>query len=157
VIAAAINKYVYITLHETFAQEIIVKYSKMEVVQRPEEVKHPIVREALKLVGVDEHPHLEITSMSDILEGTGLGSSGSFTTALLRALHCLKRNSVSARELAEQACHIELDLLGEPIGKKDQYLAAIGGLTYFTYCPDGQVKYEPLRLSTETLNTLEDN
>jgi D-glycero-alpha-D-manno-heptose-7-phosphate kinase len=157
VIAAAINKYVYITLHETFAEEIIVKYSKMEVVQAADEIKHPIVREALKLVGVDGHPHLEITSMSDIPAGTGLGSSGSFTTALLRALHCLRRNSVPARELAEQACHIELDLLGEPIGKQDQYIAAIGGVTCFTYHPDGRVDFEPLRLSVETLNTLEDN
>ncbi len=157
VIAAAINKYVYITLHETFAEEIIVKYSKMEVVQSPDEIKHPIVREALKLVGVNGHPHLEITSMSDIPAGTGLGSSGSFTTALLRALHCLRRHSVPAREIADQACHIELDLLGEPIGKQDQYIAAIGGLTCFTYHPDGRVDFEPLRLSQETLNTLEDN
>ncbi len=157
VIAAAINKYVYITLHETFAEEIIVKYSKMEVVQAAEEIKHPIVREALKLVALDGHPHLEITSMSDIPAGTGLGSSGSFTTALLRALHCLRRNSVPARELAEQACHIELDLLGEPIGKQDQYIAAIGGITCFTYQPDGRVDFEPLRLSAETLHTLEDN
>ncbi|MGA3017605.1 MAG: galactokinase, partial [Bryobacteraceae bacterium] len=156
-ISAAINKYVYITLHETFSEEIIVKYSKMGTVQTPEEIKHPIVREALKLVGTDEHPHLEITSMSDIPAGTGLGSSGSFTTALLRALHCLKKNSVPARELAEQACHIELDILGEPIGKQDQYIAAIGGITCFTFQPDGHVAVEPLRLAPETLHTLEDN
>jgi D-glycero-alpha-D-manno-heptose-7-phosphate kinase len=157
VISAAINKYVYITLHETFAEEIIVKYSKMEVVLTPAEIKHPIVREALQLVGIDAHPHLEITSMSDIPAGTGLGSSGSFTTALLRALHCLKKNSVPARDLAEEACHIELELLGEPIGKQDQYIAAIGGITCFTFHPDGHVDVAPLRLSPETLNTLEDN
>jgi D-glycero-alpha-D-manno-heptose-7-phosphate kinase len=157
VISAAINKYVYITLHETFAEEIIVKYSKMEVVHSPDEIKHPIVREALKLVGIDGQPHLEITSMSDIPSGTGLGSSGSFTTALLRALHCLKKNSIPARDLAEQACHIELELLGEPIGKQDQYIAAIGGITCFTFNSDGHVGVEPLRLSAETLNTLEDN
>jgi D-glycero-alpha-D-manno-heptose-7-phosphate kinase len=157
VISAAINKYVYITLHESFSEGIIVKYSKMETAQTPEEIKHPIVREALKLVGTDEHPHLEITSMSDIPAGTGLGSSGSFTTALLRALHCLKKNSVPARDLAEQACHIELELLGEPIGKQDQYSAAIGGITCFTFQPDGQVQVEPLRLAPETLHTLEDN
>lgn len=157
VISAAINKYVYITLHETFAEEIIVKYSKMEVVRTPEEIKHPIVREALKLVGIDGHPHLEITSMSDIPAGTGLGSSGSFTTALLRALHALRRNSVQARDLAEQACHIEIELLGEPIGKQDQYIASIGGLTCLTFHPDGQVGVEPLRLAAETLHTLEDN
>ena len=100
VISAAIDKYVYITLHDTFAQEVIVKYSKMEVVASAEEVKHPIVREALKLVQVGT-PHLEITSMADIPAGTGLGSSGSFTTALLRALHTMKKNYISRQELAE--------------------------------------------------------
>ncbi len=156
-VAAAINKYVYITLHETFAERILIKYSKMEDVQRVEDIQHPIFREALKLVGIDQNPHLEITSMSDIPSGTGLGSSGSFTTALLRALHCLKKNSVSARELAEQACHIELDLLKEPIGKQDQYIAAFGGITCFTFHPDGRVDAEPLRLGAETLHNLEDN
>jgi D-glycero-alpha-D-manno-heptose-7-phosphate kinase len=147
-IAAAINKYVYITIHEPFAQEIIIKYSKLETVKSADEVKHPIVREALRLVGMDDHPHLEIT---------GLGSSGSFTTALLRALHCLKKKSVPARELAELACYIELERLGEPIGKQDQYIAAIGGLSCFTFQPDGRVDIEPLRLSRESLHTLEDN
>jgi D-glycero-alpha-D-manno-heptose-7-phosphate kinase len=156
-IAAAINKYVYINLHEPFSEEIIVKYSKLETARTADEVKHPIVREALKLVGIDEHPHLEIASMADIPAGTGLGSSGSFTTALLRALHCMKKNSVPARELAEQACHIELGRLQEPIGKQDQYIAAIGGLTCFTFHPDGRVDIEPLRLDRETLHTLEDN
>ena len=157
VISAAINKYVYITLHETFSEEIIVKYSKMETVQTPGEIKHPIVREALKLVGTDEHPHLEITSMSDIPAGTGLGSSGSFTTALLRALHCLKRNSVPARELAEQACHIELELLGEPIGKQDQYIAAYGGVCQFTFRKDESVDVKPFRRSPELFHGLSRN
>jgi D-glycero-alpha-D-manno-heptose-7-phosphate kinase len=156
-IAAAINKYVYITLHEPFSEEIIVKYSKLETVKSAAEIKHPIVREALQLVGIDLHPHLEIASMADIPAGTGLGSSGSFTTALLRALHCLKRQSVPARELAEQACHIELERLAEPIGKQDQYIAAVGGLTCFTFHPDGSVDIEPLRLAPESLHTLEDN
>ena len=105
------------------------------------------MREALRLVGIESDPHLEITSMADIPAGTGLGSSGSFTTALLRALHCLKKNSVPPRELAEQACHIEIDLLGEPIGKQDQYIAAFGGITCFTFHPDGRVDVEPLRIS----------
>jgi len=129
----------------------------MEVVDTPSEIKHPIVREALKLTGFDDHPHLEITSMSDIPAGTGLGSSGSFTTALLRALNWLKKNTVTPRELAEQACHIELDLLKEPIGKQDQYIAAFGGIMCFTFHPDGHVDAEPLRLSAETLSNLEDN
>jgi D-glycero-alpha-D-manno-heptose-7-phosphate kinase len=156
VISAAIDKYVYITLHETFAQEVIVKYSKMEVVQSPEDIKHPIVREALKLVQVGT-PRLEITSMSDIPAGTGLGSSGSFTTALLRALHTMKKNYVSRQELAEQACHIELDLLGEPIGKQDQYIASFGGITSFRFLPDDTVEVSPLQLDPETLHNLEDN
>jgi len=155
-IAAAIDKYVYITLHETFQEAIIVKYSKMELVQSAAEINHPIVREALKLVGV-QHPHLEITSMSDIPAGTGLGSSGSFTTALLRALHMLRNDQVSPRELAEEACHIELNILGEPIGKQDQYIAAFGGITSFCFRQDGTVDVQPLRLQTETLHNLEDN
>ncbi len=156
VISAAIDKYVYITLHETFAEEVIVKYSKMEIVKSPEEVKHPIVREALRLMQVTS-PHLEITSMSDIPAGTGLGSSGSFTTALLRALHTMKKNFISRQDLAEQACHIELDLLGEPIGKQDQYIASFGGITCFSFQPDGAVAVEPLQMESETLRNLEDN
>ena len=157
VISAAINKYVYITLHESFREGIIVRYSSMESEPTLETIKHPIVREALRLVGIQNHPHLEITSMADIPAGTGLGSSGSFTTALLRALHCLKKNYLPARELAEQACRIELDILGEPIGKQDQYIAAVGGITCFTFSPDGSAGIEPLRLAPETLATLEDN
>jgi D-glycero-alpha-D-manno-heptose-7-phosphate kinase len=155
-IAGAIDKYVYITLHETFVPEIIVRYSKMEVVATAEEVRHPIVREALRLIPVED-PHFELTSMSDIPAGTGLGSSGSFTTALLSALHAYRRNHVSMRELAEQACHIEIDRLGEPIGKQDQYIAAFGGITAFTFHPDGRVDVEPLRLAPATMHQLEDN
>jgi D-glycero-alpha-D-manno-heptose-7-phosphate kinase len=154
-IAGAIDKYVYITLHETFVPEIIVRYSKMEVVARAEEIRHPIVREALRLIPIED-PHIELTSMSDIPAGTGLGSSGSFTTALLCALHTYRRNHVTQRELAEQACHIEIDLLGEPIGKQDQYIAAFGGITAFTFQPDGQVDAEPLRLPPAILHRLED-
>jgi D-glycero-alpha-D-manno-heptose-7-phosphate kinase len=154
--AAAIDKYVYITLHETFGEGLIVKYSKMEVVRSVEELAHPIVREALNLVGVGT-PHLEIVSMSDIPAGSGLGSSGSFTTALLRALHTLKRNLVTRQQLAEQACHIEIGLLGEPIGKQDQYIASFGGITCFRFLPDDSVEVEPLKLHPETLCNLEDN
>jgi len=156
VISAAIDKYVYITLHETFVPEVIVKYSKMEVVSRAEDVKHPIVREALKLVDLGV-PHLEIASMSDIPAGSGLGSSGSFTTALLRALYSMKRDSVGRHKLAEQACHIELDLVGEPIGKQDQYIASFGGITCFEFQPDDSVTVKPLQLDPMTLHNLEDN
>jgi D-glycero-alpha-D-manno-heptose-7-phosphate kinase len=155
-IAAAIDKYVYITLHQTFVEELIVKYSKLERVGCADDVQHPIIREALRLIGIDG-PYLELTSMADIPAGTGLGSSGSFTTALLKALHTYKKNLVHPRELAEQACHIELDLLGEPIGKQDQYIAAYGGLTCFQFLPNDQVEAWPLKIDTETLYNLEDN
>jgi D-glycero-alpha-D-manno-heptose-7-phosphate kinase len=155
-VAAAIDKYVYITKHRTFQPEIIVKYSKLERVQTVDQIEHPIIREALKLVGITD-PHLELTSMADIPGGTGLGSSGSFTTALLKALHAFKKNLVSPVELAEQACDIELNKLGEPIGKQDQYIAAIGGITAFTFHPDGRVEYRPCNISEETLFNLEDN
>ncbi len=136
VISAAIDKYVYITLHETFAQELIIKYSKMELVRSVDEVRHPIVREALRLAEIED-PHLEIVSMSDIPAGTGLGSSGSFTIALLRALHAWKKRVVPPQELAEQACHIEIDVLREPVGKQDQYIACFGGITCLEFRPDG--------------------
>jgi D-glycero-alpha-D-manno-heptose-7-phosphate kinase len=155
-IAAAIDKYVYITVHQTFVPELIVKYSKMERVMTADEIQHPLVREAIKLTGVKPNG-MEIASMADIPSGTGLGSSGSFTTALLRALHAHNKNLIHPRELAEQACHIELDLLKEPIGKQDQYIAAFGGLTCFRFHTNGQVEAWPLKLSKETLYNLEDN
>ncbi|MGA2444128.1 MAG: galactokinase [Opitutaceae bacterium] len=156
IVAAAVDKYVYITQHRTFQEEIIVKYSKLERVSAVDQIEHPIVREALKLVGITD-PHLELTSMADIPGGTGLGSSGSFTTALLKALHAYKKNLLSPAELAEQACDIEIKRLGEPIGKQDQYIAAIGGITAFTFRQDGRVEFRPVRLSEETLFNLEDN
>jgi D-glycero-alpha-D-manno-heptose-7-phosphate kinase len=156
VIAAAIDKCVYITLHQTFEQELIVKYSRMEHVQSVHEVQHPLIREALRLTDIGV-PRLEITSMADIPAGTGLGSSGSFTTALLRALHALKKNLIPPKELAEQACHIEIDLLREPVGKQDQYIAAFGGLTCFRFLPNDQVEVWPLKIDTDALYTLEDN
>src|SRR5580700_9609440 len=155
-IAAAIDKYVYITLHRTFVDELIVKYSKLERVKRVDEIEHPLIREALQLVGVNA-PYLEITSMADIPAGTGLGSSGSFTTALLKGLHALRKNLIHPAELAEQACEIEINRLGEPIGKQDQYIAAYGGITCFKFMPDGRVDAWPLKVSEETLYNLEDN
>lgn len=154
--AAAIDKYVYITLHQTFIEELIIKYSKLERVKTIDEVEHPIIREALKQVGINKL-QLEITSMADIPAGTGLGSSGSFTTALLKALHTLQKNLIHPRELAEQACHIELELLKEPIGKQDQYIAAYGGITCFQFLPNDRVEAAPLKLNQETLFNLEDN
>jgi D-glycero-alpha-D-manno-heptose-7-phosphate kinase len=155
-IAAAIDKYVYINVHRRFVDGFLLKYSHLEEAATIEEIKHPIIREALRLVGVQER-NLEITSMADIPAGTGLGSSGSFTTALLKALHAHKKNLVHPAELAEQACQIELEKLGEPIGKQDQYIAAYGGVTCFHFLPDGRVEASPLNISEETLFNLEDN
>jgi D-glycero-alpha-D-manno-heptose-7-phosphate kinase len=155
-IAAAIDKYVYITIHHTFVDDLIVKYSKLERVAHASELQHPIMREALRLVDLDGRS-LEIASMADIPAGTGLGSSGSFTTALLKALHTHKKHLIHPRELAEQACHVEIDRLGEPIGKQDQYIAAYGGLTCFEFRCDDGVDAAPLGIDTETLYNLEDN
>jgi D-glycero-alpha-D-manno-heptose-7-phosphate kinase len=156
VIAAAIDKYVYITLHRTFGNELIVKYSKMERVASAEQIQHPIIREALKLTQVTDS-NLEIASMADIPSGTGLGSSGSFTTALLKTLHAHRRHLIHPEELAEQACQIEIDLLDEPIGKQDQYIAAYGGITCFRFHSTGKVEAWPLRIDQDTLFDLEDN
>src|SRR5437773_8318538 len=137
-IAAAINKYVYITIHETFVNDLIIKYSKLERVPNAESIEHPIFREAIKLLGI-EQTNIEIASMADIPAGTGLGSSGSFTTALLKALHTWQRNVISPHTLAEQACHIEISLLREPVGKQDQFIAAYGGVTCFEFNRDDSV------------------
>jgi D-glycero-alpha-D-manno-heptose-7-phosphate kinase len=155
-IAAAIDKYVYITLHETFVSDIIIKYSELERAPDATKLKHPIFREAFALLGMDGHG-LELASMADIPAGTGLGSSGSFTTALLKTLHAHNKNLVHPAELAEQACEIELGRLKEPIGKQDQYIAAYGGITCFKFLPDGKVEAWPLKLSAETRDNLDDN
>jgi D-glycero-alpha-D-manno-heptose-7-phosphate kinase len=155
-VAAAIDKYVYITLHRTFVSDLIVKYSKLERVADASQLEHPIIREAFKLLGL-EGRSMELTSMADIPGGTGLGSSGSFTTALLKVLHAAKKNLVSPAELAAEACDIEINKLAEPIGKQDQYIAAIGGITAFTFHPDGRVEYRPCKISEETVFNLEDN
>jgi D-glycero-alpha-D-manno-heptose-7-phosphate kinase len=156
VIAAAINKYVYITLHETFTQNLSVRYSKMEVVQETSEIQHPIVREALVMMDLPR-PSLDIASMADVPAGTGLGSSGSFSTALLRGLHTYKRIFISPQRLARKACEIEIDILKEPVGKQDQYIAACGGITEFTFHPNEDVEVVPLRLSSDTLASLEED
>jgi len=155
-IAAAIDKYVYITVHDTFVPDLIVKYSELERVPDATRLKHPIFREAFAMTGIDGRS-LELTSMADIPAGTGLGSSGSFTTALLKALHAHKKNLVHPAELAAQACEIEIGRLKEPIGKQDQYIAAYGGITCFKFLADGRVEAWPLKLSKGTRDELEDN
>ncbi|MGH8557624.1 MAG: hypothetical protein ACRESZ_09225, partial [Methylococcales bacterium] len=155
-VAAAIDKYVYVNVMRPFAEGIYLKYSQLEHVEKISEVKHPIIREALYLLDF-KTPQVEITTLADIPAGTGLGSSGSFTTALMKALYSHRKRHLGQEELAELACHIEIDRLGEPIGKQDQYIAAVGGITCFTFHQDDKVSAVPLAISMDTLFELEDN
>jgi D-glycero-alpha-D-manno-heptose-7-phosphate kinase len=153
-IAAAIDKAVYVCVHRTFLKDLVVRYSRIERVSDPAQVQHPIVREALALVGITES-NVEITSMADIPAGTGLGSSGSFGTALLKALHRFRNKTITPSDLAEAACHIEIEKLGEPVGKQDQYVAAFGGVNCYEFHPDGRVAVSPLNISDDTLREFE--
>lgn len=155
VISAAIAKYMYVAINRTFTDDYFLKYAQLERVRSVEEVKHPIIREALTLHAVG--PSLEIVSLADIPSGTGLGSSGTFTVGLLKALHAFKREPIATGSLAEEACHIEIDRLGRAVGKQDQYIAAFGGFTRFEFCSSGQVQVSPLRISNETLHDLEEH
>ena len=155
-IAAAIDKYVYVTVNRPFQEGIILKYSAIESVAQISEVSHPIIREVLQSLNL-RTPQIDITSVADITSGTGLGSSGSFTTALLKALYLHYRKTLHPNELAELACQIEIEKLREPIGKQDQYIAAYGGITEFTFHEDGSVSSAPLNLSMQTIHDLEDN
>jgi D-glycero-alpha-D-manno-heptose-7-phosphate kinase len=156
VVAAAITRYVYVTISEAFWPQIRLKYSRLEEVDSVDQIQHPIIREAMKLTGVTG-PYLDIVSLSDIPAGTGLGSSGSFTTALLRALYAVNRRFISPEDLAEKACHIEIDVLGEPVGKQDQYISSFGGITSFEFLPDDRVVVKPLTVPSEALANLEDS
>lgn len=155
-IAAAIDKYVYVTINRPFLEGIYLKYSSIENVKKVSEIKHPIIREALTLQNLNT-PQIEITSLADIPAGTGLGSSGSFTTGLLKALYTYRKKHIHQEELAALACHIEIDRLGEPIGKQDQYIAAVGGITSFAFHKDDKVVSAPVNLNMDTLFDLEDN
>lgn len=155
-LSAAIDKYVYVTVQRSFVEEIFLRYSQLERVSLVSEVKHPIIREALQMLEF-KTPQLEISSLADIPAGTGLGSSGSFTTALLKALYTYRKRHLHQEELAELACHIEIDRLGEPIGKQDQYIASMGGVTCFTFHKNDKVTSESLGISMDTMFDLEDN
>ena len=154
-ISAAINKYMYIALHKTFQKNFIIKYSQVEVTDRIDQIKHPIVREVYRQHGLD--PYLEMISMADIPAGTGLGSSGSFGVGLIKSIYAHKREHISPGALAEEACHIEMDVLKEPVGKQDQYIAAHGGITCFEIDRTGAVSVSPMRIANSTLHDLEDN
>jgi D-glycero-alpha-D-manno-heptose-7-phosphate kinase len=155
-LAAAIDKYVYATVTKPFSRGIYLKYANLEHVYEVDDVKHPIIRETLKELEL-QSPQIEITTLADIPSGTGLGSSGSFTTALLKGLYAHYRKNIQPAELAQLACLIEIGRLGEPIGKQDQYIAAFGGITEFSFNPDGTVLHNALAISNETLHDLEDN
>lgn len=155
-IAGAIDKYVYVTVMRPFAPGIYLKYSQLEHVDFAQDVQHPIIRESIQMLEFNT-PQIEITTLADIPSGTGLGSSGSFTTALLKSLYAHRRRLILPNELAELACHIEIDRLGEPIGKQDQYIASYGGITCFTFNKDDSVEAKPLSLSIDTQFDLEDN
>ena len=155
-IAAAIDKYVYVNVMRPFTEGIFLKYSEIERINIAEEVRHPIIREVLKELSL-KTPQVEITTLADIPSGTGLGSSGSFTTALIKALYVHYHRNIHPSELAELACTIEIDRLGEPIGKQDQYISAYGGITEFVFHKNGSVSSAPLNLDIRTIHDLEDN
>jgi D-glycero-alpha-D-manno-heptose-7-phosphate kinase len=154
-IAAGVNRYCTILANRRFYDSILLSYSKMEIRDNVDEIEHRIFREALKLVGICKN--IELHSTSDVPANSGLGASSSFTVALLNALHTYKGDFFSKRNLAEEACRIEIEVLGEPIGKQDQYMAAFGGLTCLSFDTNGEVLVEPLRVSEETLELLESN
>lgn len=155
-IAAAIDKYVYVTVMRPFISGIFLKYSHLEKAEKVDEIQHPILREAIRMLEF-KTPQIEITTLADIPSGTGLGSSGSFTTALLKALYTHRRRMILPDELARLACEIEIDKLKEPIGKQDQYIAAYGGITCFEFNKDDSVNAYPLPINIDTLFDLEDN
>ena len=154
VVSAAINRYVFIAINRTFTNDYFLKYSALERVDAIEDIEHPIVREAFR-----RHPvgsGIEMVSIADIPAGTGLGSSGAFTVGLLRALYAFRREHVSASTLAAEACEIEIECLGRPVGKQDQYIAAFGGLSCLDFEPDGAVEVSPLAVSNQTLRELDE-
>lgn len=155
VVSAAIDKYIFISINKTFVDDYFIKYSALERAASVGEIEHPLVREALRLVPVP--PGIEIVSMADIPAGTGLGSSGTFTVGLLRALHAVTRQHVDAHRLAQEACHLEIDVLGNAVGKQDQYIASFGGLTCFEFQTDDTVIVTPLAIPTKAMHELEEH
>jgi len=154
-IAGAINKYCTLLANRRFYNDIRLSYSQMEIKDNVADIEHRIFQAALKLVGVEKG--IELHSAADVPAGCGLGTSSSFTVSLLNALHTYKKDFISQKQLAEEACCVEINILGEPIGKQDQYIAAFGGLTCLTFEQNGEVLVEPLRISHESLDQLEGN
>ena len=154
VVSSAIDKFVYVTVSRKFDHALRISYSRTEEVEKTSDVQHPIVREGLTMLGISGG--LEITSVADIpSRGTGLGSSSSFAVGLMQALHAMQGRHVSAAQLADEACEIEIGRCKEPIGKQDQYAAAYGGLNYIRFLPDDTVQVEPIALSREARSTID--
>jgi D-glycero-alpha-D-manno-heptose-7-phosphate kinase len=156
VLSTSINKYMYISSHRFFFPgQVRVKYSETETVNNIDELKHPLLREAMRKTRVTSG--IEISSIADIPSGTGMGSSSSFTVGLLHCLYAVKREFVTHEQLAKEACEIEIEILGEPIGKQDQYAAAFGGLNIIHFHPNGDVRIEPLYVKNDIYRKLQDN
>ncbi len=156
VISSAIDKYIYIIVKERFDRKIRVGYSRTEMVDSVDEIEHELVREALRMTGIDHG--IEIATMADIpSEGSGLGSSSTVTVGLLNALYTYKGEIVPAERLASEACKIEIDILGKPIGKQDQYIAAYGGLRFIRFKMDDTVDVERVEISPERRRELNDS
>jgi len=153
VISAAIQKYVYIIISHRFEKDFRISYSETEICDSVSKIKHPIVREALRVAKLKDP--VEIISVSNVPARTGLGSSGSFTVVLLNSFYIYQKKDIVRKDLAETACHIEIDLLKEPVGKQDQYIAAFGGMCCLTMSKDGNVTVKPLKISGETKDDLE--
>tara|TARA_B100000989_G_scaffold297306_1_gene282730 strand:+ start:7744 stop:8721 length:978 start_codon:yes stop_codon:yes gene_type:complete len=156
VISAAINKYVYVTITKPFRPGIYLKYSKIEKTKNIKKIKHPIIREVLKKE-IKKNNSIELTTLADIPSGTGLGSSGSFTTALIKAIYFQQRKIISGKNLAEKACDIEINKLREPSGKQDQYISSFGGLNYFIFKKNNDVEVNSLKISSINFKKLENN
>jgi D-glycero-alpha-D-manno-heptose-7-phosphate kinase len=152
VLSMAIDKHMYVTVSPRFEKTTRVAYTKVEIAESVNDLQHELVREALKLTGLGRH--IEITTVGDVPSGTGMGSSSSLTVGVLQALYAYKGQIISAKNVAEQACKIEIDILGKPIGKQDQYAAAFGGLNYIRFNSDDTVDVEPVPAPRETMQEL---
>ena len=154
-VAATIDKYVYVSANRRFYDSIRLAYSKTEIVDSVDQIEHLIFREALRFLSITRG--IELVSIADVPSNSGLGSSSAFTVALLNALHTFKQEGVSSLQLAQEACHIEIDVLSQPIGKQDHFIAAYGGIAAFTFGEDGVVGVERVPIRPEVLDELESN
>jgi len=155
VVTSALDKYVYLVVKRRFEEEIRISYSVTEIVKSIDDIKHPVVREGLRLLGLKSH--LEIVSIGDVPAETGLGSSGSFTVSLLHALHAFKDENPSRHKLAEEACFLEMEILKEPSGVQDPYIAAFGGFICLDIAKHGRVNVSNLKIKEESIHELENN